>query len=488
MHKSKLLYLLGGLNKKEMRELEQFIDSPAFNKDKTIKPLYEQLLRYFPAFDSPRLQKENLANRLYGNAEASTLKKLAYTTSNFIKLVRKYLLWKELEVEEDDRDFLEMKAYKRRNLDKAFFKKGEQFNKRLDDLPYRDMIYFHLKFRLNWLIAIHEGEPSFEKRKLTIKSFIEYLELFFVNAKLFQFNIIQGRKRLFNEKFNLLLEEEIIKLLQDKLFKNVPSLQIQYNTFKLLSEKSPEKLEVYFYNLKALIFNNLTSIRKAEKEEVFLLLINSAVELIKYNPIKFNREVYLIYKIVIKHKFLFVDGYLQPQTLFSYVQSGCELEEVNIVENDFHLFKRYLRKMHQNIYEKLCLSYINLRRGKYNETIILLRDAKPESHYNEITIRSILLMAYHDSFEEELFFNCLENFEAFIRRHKKLSNKKKERHLNFLKVIYKINKNRNSNQLSFSDLKKEFYKYQNISFKFWLARKIEEQFPKIEDTVLPKPQ
>lgn len=477
MHKSKLLYLLGGLTKKEMRELEQFIDSPAFNKDNTVKPLYEQILRYFPDFESPRLKKENLANRIYGNADASTLKKLAYTTSNFIKLVRKYIIWKELDVQEDDSNFLEMKAYKRRNLDKSFFKLGERFNKRLDDLPYRDMEYFRLKYMLNGLIGGHEGQSKMEKGVRSIQLYIKNLELYFLNAKLFQFKIIFDRHKVVQENFEIHLIDEILDLTQKNNFLSHPSIQIKYyfllHQMEILDKESSRR---NYFLLKDFFLKNFEKFRKNEKEEIVILLMNYSSRLYYLGYDEFWRELFLNYQYAMESKILFIDGYLISTHLMSLVQVGGEIGEIKYVENNLKHFLTHIRKEELMIVKKICLSYIELHKKNFDNVLLILRDAKPRNFMEEWLVRILTLKVYYEAREENLLYNLAETFEAFVRRHKKLPEKKKRNSLKFIKFVITLSKNRHFKKYTYDELIVLIEDLGIVANKYWLKMKIAEQF------------
>ncbi len=60
MKNSKLVQLITPLDKRELTQLESFIRSPYFNKNKHITPLFQYILNFGPSYDHPALEKKNL--------------------------------------------------------------------------------------------------------------------------------------------------------------------------------------------------------------------------------------------------------------------------------------------------------------------------------------------------------------------------------------------------------------------------------------------
>ena len=65
MFKSKFIDLLATFTHDEIKEFERFIDSPFFNRDKTISHSYKFFKKFYPEFNNSKFTKENFFKSLY---------------------------------------------------------------------------------------------------------------------------------------------------------------------------------------------------------------------------------------------------------------------------------------------------------------------------------------------------------------------------------------------------------------------------------------
>lgn len=65
MQKSTVIEILRTFTQDELKEFEDFVSSPYFNKNKSINKLYDVVRKYHPDFKSDDIKKENLWKRIY---------------------------------------------------------------------------------------------------------------------------------------------------------------------------------------------------------------------------------------------------------------------------------------------------------------------------------------------------------------------------------------------------------------------------------------
>ena len=93
MIKSKAIEALKSFDKKEFKELGEFIYSPFHNKNKNIRMLYTALKPFYPAFDTKRLTKEYIYSMLLpGKTYAD--KTMRNLLSDLQNLIESYLAHK----------------------------------------------------------------------------------------------------------------------------------------------------------------------------------------------------------------------------------------------------------------------------------------------------------------------------------------------------------------------------------------------------------
>lgn len=96
MYKSKPIIILRAFNPQEIKEFEKFIQSPYFNKNKTLTLLFQLLKKEYPEFTGAGVERERLFFKLYQSREFDE-SKLQYAFSDLSKLLEKYIMLKELE-------------------------------------------------------------------------------------------------------------------------------------------------------------------------------------------------------------------------------------------------------------------------------------------------------------------------------------------------------------------------------------------------------
>src|ERR1700679_2451451 len=95
MHQTKVIQLLRSFDKDEAKQFESFLESPFFNTSKKLLVFYKILIQYHPEFESPKLSKEKIYQKMHGNQPYSdpTMRELI---SNLFKLAKEFISHLEL--------------------------------------------------------------------------------------------------------------------------------------------------------------------------------------------------------------------------------------------------------------------------------------------------------------------------------------------------------------------------------------------------------
>ena len=67
MENSKLIKLLKSLSKQEIIRLKELVNSPYFNKNRNVMNLCEEILNFYPGFNSIEFTEENIYKKLFGS-------------------------------------------------------------------------------------------------------------------------------------------------------------------------------------------------------------------------------------------------------------------------------------------------------------------------------------------------------------------------------------------------------------------------------------
>lgn len=472
MHKSKLFLLIKTLNKKEIREFNQFVNSPFHNKDKNTIKLYQEITKYPFSHRPERFEKERMATRLFKKVDDHNLKKLGYAMSNLTKLAEDYLIWKELKRDKEDLKFLELKTWQNRGIDKMFFKVANKFEEEIEEAPYRDTQYFFSKYRLNKMVAAHVSTAKYGKQISSIEEMNRNLDLFIMGEKLYQFASGQVRSNIFDEKLNTLFQEEISNKIQSS---NYPIFKI-YSGFLSIEEASEElRIVTEFKKLQDLIFSNFEIFRKEELDEVILILLNHGYKIFQKNDDSIGVLIFELHKFIFEKKLLQFNGKTLSGIFLNTVRTSC-----NLGFTDWAAF--YISENQETVESgekedlmRLAKAYLACSKKEYDYTLSILQTIEFFNLHYSLTAKFLIIRCYFEQDEEDLLFMFLNSFENFIRRHQQMSQQRKEQLLNFSKFTRILSKNQFTKQYSATELSNQLKEYSSIFYKSWLKKMIEQQ-------------
>ena len=473
MINSKLIQLLKSLSASELKELQSFLLSSFHNKNKVVPKLYKLLIRYAPDFNHSALQKEAVADRLFSQTESSRIKKLQYAMSDFVKILESYLMMKELDSTGEEHSFLLLQIFKKRGLEKFFFKKAADFDKQLEGMPFRDIEYFHLKYRLNNLILTHPNTEKVSKSIDSFKETFEYLDSFYLSSKFLQAIVFNDRRHTFEEDYDFFIKKELLELTDKQELNDVPLFKI----YKLLMREMKEdtlaaKVSIYF-ELKKEVFKNLEIFREPYREDLVICILNLTTRLYRLGAKGFDSELFEFYKLLLNDYYTSVGNELQSSVFINVIILACESGEHEWAEhficNNIHL----LNVTEQIPMRKLAEAYLSCSKCNYDETLIFLRDMEYPNVYYQSIAKFLSVRCFFEMEEEEMLYTYLKTFENFIRRHTQLTEIRKAPILHFIKFTRKVYTNKYNRKYSKKQLFFQLEGIPSISYGSWLRRMIE---------------
>ena len=123
MQKTKLVEVIQGLNDKEIKRFDEYVNSPFFNKNDKVIELLKFLRKYHPNFDNSRFTKENAYKAVFGARQKFNVQKLRNIMSQLFKLLEAYLVQLEFDVDKDFHNISLLAALDKRYMDKQFTQK-----------------------------------------------------------------------------------------------------------------------------------------------------------------------------------------------------------------------------------------------------------------------------------------------------------------------------------------------------------------------------
>ena len=147
MKKSNLLVILSSFTSAEIKEFDDFIQSPFFNKNQSVIKLFSYLKKQYPDFDEGSVFKKTVYKNVFPGTEYNDgfLRTLMFT---MVSLAENYLSMKEIKTRDAYFKINLLKAYNRKNLWKHFEKECRVALSEMDRVKKRDFLYYYERFSI----------------------------------------------------------------------------------------------------------------------------------------------------------------------------------------------------------------------------------------------------------------------------------------------------------------------------------------------------
>lgn len=472
---SKLLSLLASMSATEFRRMRKVFQSPFFTTNERHLVFYELLRKYHPIFDTLKLNKEKVFEKLYpGKPFNDGL--LRVLVREFTQMTEEYLLLTKLRGENFQRKKMLSQIYKDRNLYSFFEKETKYLLKELDKNPYRDWEYYREVYELNFDYFFHPNTQKLAKEDERLLSIMESLDRQYVLAKFRIGSEMNYWRNTYAKQFDIRLFEEI-KTLNETVLKEEHPLFKLYSLLFQLYESSEKDLA--FAKLKPIFSENFQSLRSIDQSLFLTQLINFAIRKINIGEATFYKEALDLYKIGIEANLVLRDSNIDEAVYGNIALLGCHAKEFDWVDDFMLKHKKHLKKeirhdayelnrglwfFHQNDFENARIQFMNYGYLPKFQT----------------KARSNLMLTLFEQFLEDsslfdLLISQLNAFEKFLHRNDLTGEYKRKAHINLVSILRKLTtglfQRKNVEKLKES-IEDQIATKKQIAGKKWLLKKV----------------
>ena len=429
MAKPKVIFLLSGLEKKELEDLRQFLCMPLVNTNDTLRGLLDVLIPLYPVFPEEKIEKEAIHAVLFPG-QAYKEKRIRSLFSDLATILVKYYSWRALAREVSMGQLLAVQAFRARGLTELSFRYGNSFLDRREgrpDIPLdqQQLIGFQLRDLL------YEADDEQEQFLIEAQ---DHLDQFFMLSKLrlsaIQFSRLGYRSGSGQIQF---LED----VLEEEKWGRLPVLgQLYYRLVRLLASGFEDDT---FEEIKTLFFQQVSNLSYRDRRVLFQTLLNIALRVSNEKGAAYLRVTWDLYLQGIKTQVAFMEnGELSDTTFTNIVINGAAIEEF---EKTGQFIQDYESRLSPDIRSNavaLGRAFLRYSQGEYGEVIGLLQGVEYSSVSYAVRGRSLLLRTYFDqasgrplTFSDQ-FYSHWEAFYRYVRRNRELSSSRKQAYLNFL--------------------------------------------------------
>lgn len=472
MNDSKLIQFLKTVDATELKALGNFLKDAKGAND--VNKLFSYLKNHHPEYAEEKVKKLLVSNKVFSDSKNSK-KKLENTMVKFVKLLDDFFIQQELKRETIDRDFLYLKALRRRKLDNHFFRKADEVKKQWHKSPPAGLEHLHNEYKLNRMYFTHPGFSLNREAPKGLDVLINSIDNYYFSIKLFWSLVFVNNGNFFdslnkNTKSKRLLSE-ILNLCNTKEFEVSPQFKLLSDLLNLFLKRNFDTIS----SLKDLFIKQINFYDEKERSYVITTLeagffqnSNSGSEDVIQNLFELNC-------LRIEQNCILEGGYITYNRFTNVLNIGFAAKQLNWTENFIQKYIQYLPDEIKEDTLKISNANLKFQKSAYKEALHLLVDLRYKNELFSLYGRSIQLQSSYELNDYDLFFSFTNAFSLYLSRNDRFASNTIEQFLNFInfsKRLFRLKLNFNISD--YNKLKLDLTSQSNIAYKSWLTEKIKE--------------
>ena len=482
MKNSTLISLLRTFSRDELIEFQRFVDSPFFNKKKTLSRFFEILIKYSPKFDSIHLTNEKIHKKLYPGKSFSDVV-MRNTLSRTLKLAEDYIALKEFQKDKNYNALARMRSATNRNHAILFEKARIKAEKIIETIQYHNEDYYYLKM-------MYEDELRRFSTQVKSYSILEENNLqkitdngiyFMMTALLTLYAImINENKHIIENNFDFSFMDNILEYYESnaELFETMPYTSLYYNSIKLFLSEDDK----YFSRVHEITVINYDSFKEMDRKNAYVVLINYCSERINKGDLHYLKIKFKLYKEIME-KGAHYEGLSYMSHVFynRVAYASIHTGEIDWALDFIEKYKNELNEEYKDSSYYLSLAEYFAKKEEYEKALEVLSEVQRTDYLYKQEVYTLSLKIFYSAGMIESFYAEIENYRNFLKHNKLVSKRRRELGLSFISLIkglfdLKYKKSFGDRYDIFS-LKKKIINNRFVIDKFWLLEKLK----KLED-------
>ena len=466
MHNSILLSLLSKFSKKDLRKLQNFVNSPFFNQRKDVIDLLAYICQNIGQPGTVLQKKEVFAAIFPKEKYDDSL--IRYAMSFLLKNVKKYLAYQQLEKDGLQENIYLCTALRELGEEKAFEKEWDIAIKKSEAQPLRNGKYYEE----NYALLYERYEYLTQKTRsgdLRLADLENHLLSSSLTQILRQTCLNLAHKRVSEGSAESRLIDTLIKQIEEDLSQMSSSVLIYFYSYQCLKNPKEEK---NFFAFKDLLSSAEDIFPVKELQDLYLSAINYSIYKINKGKQSYLREAFNLYRAGLEKDVFLDNGYLSHFLYRNVMLAGLGLGEKVWVKQFLEDYKEYLYpKIRENFYQ-YCLAVLYFRTQEYDKAMLILRRIDFKDTLHNLDARKMLLCIYFERDEIEPLYSLLDSFSNFIRRKKKELGNHTENYTNLIMFVRKILKTERGDKAKRALIKNEIENTTRLADKKWLLKHV----------------
>ena len=471
MINSKLIELVSKIPKRQFKRLQEFLESPYFNKRNDLIALYHFLASFQFDFESERLTKANAFAYVYGNQRAYDEKEMGYMMSQLTQLINDFLAHEQLRNDDMKKSQLLMPLYNDWDLEKSFSEILKKANKYQKNKRGKDSDYYYNQFKIYLNEAEQFAKQQIHAQDVALQKAIDFLDYYYITMKL-QYSCAILARSLAAKNYQVKLIQELKNYLQNNSHENHYSIHIYHTILQTVLDGDND---IHFEQLKKLMEEYIHYFEPTEATGIYTHAVNYCVRQINRGQSHYMIELLTLYKNLLKNRVIFEGNYLSQWNYTNIVAIAVKNEEFEWAENFIKEYKASLDPAFRKNAYNYNLAYLFFYQKEYDKVLELLPKVEFKDVIYSVSSRLLLIKSYYEQNTVMSFTSLVDSFKMYLKRNKIIPDDMRKRHLNFLKYIDAIQKEIKGNNEKLLKLKEKIENDKQTVNKPWLLEKVNEK-------------
>lgn len=432
MQKSVLTEIVRALEKKEIRELNKWLQSPAHNQRQDVVRLFDFLVKNLPNGDEgaekARAWKAVFPTQPYDDAY---MRQVMYF---LLKSIEEYLVFMDVANDRVQYQLALSRIYRERKLEKAHRQAYRIGREGLESQPLRDNYFLRNQF-------LFEQDYSqltnvVQNASANLQETANALEKWFLAEKLhIAYAMLAHRLVYKTASYDDGMLNEVLKYCQDKTLLAEPAIAVYYYAYMITT--NPEE-EEYFDQFESLIKNINMHFHPSEMRTLYVAALNYSVAKVNRGKENFSTRLFNLYRAGLETGYLLENGLVSRYTFGNAVGAALRNKEFGWADKFIEDFQHHLDEKEQNSIVNFNQSRVYFEKGEYAQAQKLLMQFEYDDVHLNIIAKTMLLKIYFETDEFDAFESLLESLRTYLQRKAALDATRKASYKNMISLMKKL--------------------------------------------------
>jgi len=433
MQKSVLVEILRSLSRKELRDIQKWLQSPSHNQRQDVIRLFDHLSRHLTNGEEV-LEKENAWKAVFPGKpyDDAYMRQVMYF---LLKAVEEYLVFTYYTSDGIRYQLALSRIYRRRKLDKAYKQAHRLGMDKLQSQPLRNDFYLLNKYffeqvEYEYLMNVTQNAP------VNLQETANALEKWFLEERLRISKDMLAHQSIYQKiNYNHGLLEEVLAYVGKETTLQEPAIAVYYYAYMAFTHPNEEG---YFDELEQRIHSQIEYFNRSEVRTLYLAALNYCVPKINQGRLDFARRAFDLYRKGLETQILLENNVVSRYTFGNAVGAALLNQEFVWAEKFVNDFQHHLEEKERSSIANFNLARIYFGKGEYSKAQQLLNKFEYDDTILNLEAKTMLLKIYFEESEHDAFESLLESMRTYLHRKDAISPTHRLLYKNFLSLMRKL--------------------------------------------------